>query len=74
MEEARYLEVVSIDWGHTLEGSEQHHMLHPHERSKHIPSPQLLHAQLLHLFVTIPSPPAHSHTSAAPTRNLTGEM
>ena len=35
MEEARYLEVANINWGHTREGSEQHYMLHPHERSTH---------------------------------------
>ena len=30
-EEVRYLEVANINWGHTREGSEQHHMLCPHE-------------------------------------------
>ena len=34
MEETRYLEVANLSWGHTQEGSEQHHMLHPHERSR----------------------------------------
>ena len=51
MEEARYLEVTNVKWGHTREESEQHHMLHPHECSERTPSP-----------------PAHCHTPAAPTK------
>ena len=32
MEEARYLEVANVNRRPTREGSEQHHMLRPHDR------------------------------------------